>query len=92
MIEPLPPPTLPLTQSYVDALEKMRPEAPQRPPRQTWPTPETPITWPNDPDIPKDWTSAEIDLDPAYVSPFLQDELGFSMNCRSRANHVPPPQ
>jgi hypothetical protein len=61
-------PNLPFSKSYVGLLPP--PTGPhKRPPRKTWPTPAVPITWPNDPNIPEDWTCEELDLDPEYVSP-----------------------
>lgn len=61
-------PIWPVDKSYVGLLQP--PTGPrERPPRKTWPTPAVPIRWPNDPNIPEDWTCEELDLDPEYVSP-----------------------
>jgi hypothetical protein len=69
-IEILPWPTRPFNQSYVADLQLIRPKPVPRPPRKMWPTPAVPITWPNDPNIPEDWTCEEHDLDTEYVFSF----------------------
>ncbi|KAJ5159992.1 uncharacterized protein N7482_006996 [Penicillium canariense] len=57
-------PMLGFDESYVGTPYWTPPAPPERPARQTWPTPEEPITYACDPRMPRGWHYDEPDLDP----------------------------